>query len=478
MPRARWCGRCGALLAPPPHVEAPEHGTQHEEEHTDRGPPDPDGPRRDALPSWLVPLGLALVVVAGVATALAGAGGSPRLSSGTDASSRTEPDTAVTGEDAAPEPADDPPACVDEGVSVACVRWHVPEPATPADAVAGPDGVATLSDEGEVTWRTIGSGATRWERLIDAEGRDTRLLPPWVGVLPIVTDDRLLLLGIQSGRTLATVPLDDDATATMAGGWVLVSDRTGLSAWTMTGDEGWSRPLTDGQRGLVTTAGPYVHDAEGSLTRLHGNTGEDRWTVSLPPGSATPATLATSSDITLALDPDDGEPSIRRISSGGLERWDAPMPGTVTHVALPADHGMGAAVVATDDGEAVVLFDPEDGTSLPPVDLGSGAAGTLPPSVRAHRVAIATTHPRPRLTVVGRDDGFIRMRTSLPQAPSAVALTDDATVLTADTAGVTARSTTTGVRRWGLSLAEAGLVDQEPVVVTSSEGLTAVVPDP
>jgi hypothetical protein len=478
MPRARWCGRCGALLAPPPHVEAPEHGTQHEEEDTDRGPPDPDSPRRDALPSWLVPLGIALVVVTGVLTALADTGGATLLPTGTDASSPSDPDAAATSEDAPADPVDDPPACLDEDAPLACVRWHAPEPAAPADAVAGPDGVATLSDDGEVTWRTVGSGATRWEREIDADDRDARLLPPWVGVLPIVTDDRLLLLGIQSGRTLATVPLDADATAAMAGGWVLVTDRTTLSAWTMTGEEGWSRPLADGQRGLVTTAGPYVHDPEGSLTRLHGNTGEDRWTVPLPPGSATPATLATSSDITLALDPVEGAPSIRRLSSGGLERWDAPMPGPVTHLTLPTDIGMGAAVVATDDGEAVVLFDPEDGTTLSPVDLGPGAAGTLPPSVHAHRVAIATTHPQPRLTVVGRDDGFVRMRTSLPEAPHAVALTDDATVLTADAGGVTARSTITGVRRWSLPLAEGGLVAREPVVVTSAEGVTAVVPDP
>jgi outer membrane protein assembly factor BamB len=372
----------------------------------------------------------------------------------------------------------EPPTCLDQGTVVDCVRWHAaPDPA-PADVVTAPEGVGTVSADGEVAWLQLGTGERRWTRHLDAGVAAPQLLAPSVGVLPVRLEERLVLLGISSGRTLGIVELAGDAVVQASGPWLMTADAETIAAYTVTGDEGWTRRLDEGQEGLVLSAGAFIHHPDGSLTRLHGNTGRDRWTMGLPPGAVDAWSHPASDGITVALEPDDGAASLQRISASGVVLWELALPGPVLHLTLPSDLGRAAAVVAADQGELLVLFDPEDGSMLPPVELGPDAAGTLAPSVRDDRVAVAVGHPRPRLLVIGRRDGDVRLSAPLPSPPRGVTLADGATVLTADAQRVVARSVTTGTRRWEAWMLGATILSDEPVVLAGERGVTAVLPAP
>jgi hypothetical protein len=469
--RARWCGRCGSSLAP----------ASEQADEASRAPADADTPavhvhRRPRGAPVLVTLAVALAAAVAVAlTATLEPAPGDEVTGPHEPPAVTAPQTPGGG---ASDVDTEPPTCLDQGTVVDCVRWHTAQDPAPVDVVAAPEGLGTVAADGEVAWLQLGTGERRWTRHLDVGTAAPQLLAPSVGVLPVRLEERLVLLGISSGRTLGVVDLAGDAVVQASGPWLMTADEETIAAYTVTGEEGWTRQLEEGQEGLVLSAGAFIHHQDGSLTRLHGNTGRDRWTMGLPPGAVDAWSHPASDGITVALEPDGGAPSLQRISASGAVLWELALPGPVLQLTLPSDLGRAAAVVDAGPGEVLVLFDPEDGHMLPPVELGADAAGTLAPSVREDRVAAAVGHPRPRLLVIGRDDGDVRLSAPLPSPPRGVTLAAGATVLTADAQRVVARSVTTGTRRWEAWMLGATILSDEPVVLAGDRGVTAVLPAP
>jgi outer membrane protein assembly factor BamB len=451
---ARWCGRCGAALAP-----------------TDEREPGPGTWRGSA--TWL----LTAAVIAGVVGAMTA--GPDVAPAATVAHAEVEVATAATAADddepTAPT-ARSGPECDTGRLPATCLRWFEEHGPTPAEIVAGEGVVATLSRTGTLRLLRRGDGATRWTRSVDAHGAQGRLLAPAVGTLPVRLGRRLLLFELSAGRQLADIDVGSDATVLASGPRLLAAGASALTAWSVTGERSWERPIGPGERALATATGIFVHDRSGALTRLHSNTGTDRWTRSVPPGELELDRAATGDVLVVALDPDDASPELRGLDLEGETRWRRSLPGPVTELTLPPDGETAAAVVTTDDGDALVLFDPRDGASTAPVPLGTEVVTA--PRIRDARVAVISEDPAPRLTVVDRRDGEVRLEQALPLPPDDLALTGEATVVTATARGIEARSSTTGAVRWEVRLAGARLATTEPLVVFGSRAALGLEPTP
>lgn len=504
--RARFCGRCGTATAAAPSAGGRAAAGRGPGRARTGGAPPASGGRRAPAPLRRAAVAAVIAAAAAAATLLAGApplpapGGSsltvtlpaPTAVTATTgaAGQPAEPGPTPGADDAGTEPGGTPrlaspptsavPSCTTRTGVLPCVRWttQLARGTGPAPDLAVTDRLVLVADaDGGVRAHDLGSGAHRWT---SQSPPGPRLQPVVAGTVPVVAGDRLRFLDLATGVTVGTADAAPERTAS-TGPWLLARDQGTVRAYGVNGTTSWERPIAPERRAWLTTHGAYLSGTlavlSDELVRLTGTTGQPRW--SLPIAGLVASVHAAGSTTVVGVDDTGRGAAVVVVDPRGEVLGQHRLPGRVAWVEV--DPGQATAAVVTEGGRgaSLVVVDTATGAAHPPVQLGQGAAATLPPAIADGVVAVAHGLPEPTLTVVGRADGLVRSRIDPGPGVQAVALPGDATLVAVHEHGVRAWSLGTGLTRWELATEHRPrLVHPRPLLVAADGQLLAMVADP
>ncbi|MCC5949793.1 MAG: hypothetical protein JJT89_15175 [Nitriliruptoraceae bacterium] len=402
---ARFCRDCGAPLPPtaPPVAQEP--------------------PTRRTGPA------VALVGVVGVALAIVTTSvllGSVLLDD--DPAGRLD-DAAVDvdGPDVRGDEVDGDPACPG-GVCVVATR---PLDRTGARDAGFEAGLAVvLRDDGLLEALALRDGATRWSRTVTgARSVQTSV----ADVLPVVTDDGIVLLGLGDGEELGRITLADPE-VTSIGPWVIAADDEQVGAWSVTGRPGWTRRLDTAERVVLSPEGVTslraTTDADGEVVRtriasLFTNTGAPRFELDL---ARRIDTVHRREPVVVAVSHDPAEVVVLDRLGGVVETTTLPDLVITSSALSPEGRSLVLVTEGPTSGRHQLWILPTDGSTAPgPRPLSPGRL-PLEPVILDDAVVLAVTEPRPQLLSAELATAAQRYSVELDEVPHTLVATGERTV--------------------------------------------------
>jgi hypothetical protein len=371
----------------------------------------------------------------------------------------------------------DGPVCrTRTGVSGCVLWWADVGPALATSRVVG-NHVVVAEGQGRVRAFSMANGLETWTLDVVAP---VRLHDEVAGTVPVTDDTTTRFVDLATGSVVGSFDGPVAASAS-TGPWLLTVESSQLRARSVTGARSWERPIPPNSLAWPTTNAAYLSSMitlrSDRLSRLGGNTGEDRWEASLPGRvsgvvGAGPATV-------VALDDTGSGAALVVIDADGTILAVHPVSGRVAWITVDQVTGRAAAVTEGGAGASVLVVDTADGRELARAGLGDRASGTLPAALRGTEVAVAHAGPDAAITVLGAADGLVRQRIQLDGIPRHVELTADATVVGVTGREVRAWSLATGGLRWRVALGPSTmLLDDVPLTALGDRTLTVLIPDP
>jgi hypothetical protein len=346
------------------------------------------------------------------------------------------------------------------------------------DLLVAGSGIVVASPDGTVRTLALGSGELRWS---------TRLAPPLqlypvvAGILPVGSEGRIRFLTLDEGAEIGG--FDAEVVAAMSTGpWLMVHDEDGtVTARSVDGHRGWTRDAARSGQVWLTASGTYLEHGDGVLRSLYGDTGEDRWSVTLPGPVSAVHPVAERTVVVLA------EPAaIATVNGRGEVLALVELEGEFLWSGLDRDGAR--AIVLTTAGPGVsalwlVSITSGDLQSVVPLP---GRPGDVDPVVGRSLIALHLVGDRDRAEVHLLDtvEGATRRRFE-PERPltglmlMGSSTEDDALALMDDTGLVTVRGVEREAERYRIAFgAGSALLKGRPLLVRSPQGVTALEPHP
>jgi hypothetical protein len=254
-----------------------------------------------------------------------------------------------------------------------------------------------------------------------------------------------------------------------------------VTARSVDGRRGWTRDAARGGQVWLTASGTYLEDDEGVLRSLYGDTGEDRWSVTLPGPVSAVHPVAERTMVVLA------EPAaIATVNGRGEVLAMVELEGEVLWSGLDRDGAR--AIVVTTAGPAVSalwLVEVTSGDLSSTVSL-PGRPGDVDPVIGRSLIALhlAGDRDRPEVHLLDTVDGAARHRFEPERPLTGLMLTgssteDDALALIDDTGLVTVRGIERDADRYRVAFGDgSALLQGRPLLVRSLRGVTALEPHP
>jgi hypothetical protein len=346
------------------------------------------------------------------------------------------------------------------------------------DLLVAGNGIVVASPDGTLRTLALGSGELRWS---------TRLSPPLelypvvAGLLPVGSDGRIRFLTLDEGAEIGG--FDAEVVAAMSTGpWLMVHDEDGtVTARSVDGRRGWTRDAARGGQVWLTPGGTYLEDGDGTVRSLYGDTGEDRWSVTLPGPVSAVHPVAERTMVVLA------EPAaIATVDGRGKVLAMAELEGEVLWSGLDRDGARAIVVTTAGPGVSTLwLVTIASGDLLSVVPL-PGRPGDVDPVIGRSLIALHLVGDRDHREVHLLDtaDGATRHRLE-PERPSTglvlmgSSTEDDALALIDDTGLVTVRGIEHDADHYHIAFGDgSALLQGRPLLVRSPQGVTALEPHP